>query len=295
VPFLEEHNEELAADIALVCDTGMWAPGTPSICTSLRGLLGQEIIVQGPSRDLHSGSYGGPAANPIRVLSNILASLHDDTGRVTIPGFYDSVPDTPAALKEQWDALGFSTEDFLGAVGLSQPAGEAGFTPLEMLWARPTCEFNGITGGYAGDGFKTVLPAEARAKVSCRLVGQQDPFAIREAFQAQVRSMVPDDCSVSFLDHGASPGLVMPTDDPAFTKARAALSEEWGAEAVFTGGGGSIPVVGHFKSVLGLDAMLVGFSNADDGLHSPNEKYNLSSFHKGTRSWVRILAALGEG
>ena len=163
-----------------------------------------------------------------------------------------------------------------------------------MLWARPTCEFNGIRGGYAGDGFKTVLPAEARAKVSCRLVGQQDPLAIREAFQAQVRAMVPEDCGVSFLDHGASPGLVMPTDDPTFTKARAALSEEWGAEAVFTGGGSSIPVVGHFKSVLGLDAMLVGFSNADDGLHSPNEKYNLSSFHKGTRSWVRILAALAE-
>ena len=206
VPFLKEHRQELAADIALVCDTGMWQPGMPSICTSLRGLLGQEIIVQGSSRDLHSGAYGGPAANLIRVLIDILASLHDDTGRVTIPGFYDGVPDTPAALKDQWDALGFSTEAFLGAVGLSHPADGTGFTALEMLWSRPTCDCNGIT-GYAGDGLKTVLPAEARAKVSCLLVGSQDPFAIREAFQAQVRTMVSDDCSVTFLDHCASPGL----------------------------------------------------------------------------------------
>lgn len=292
VPFLEANRDELRADIALVCDTGMWNAETPSICTSLRGLLGEEIVVTGPSRDLHSGAYGGPAQNPIRVLSKILASLHDETGRVTVPGFYDGVRPVSNAMKAQWDTLGFTAEEFLGKVGLSEPAGEQGYTALEQIWARPTCEFNGISGGYAGDGFKTVLPSEARAKVSFRLVGEQDPHAIRKAFRAQVTAMIPADCSVEFSDHGASGGTVMPTEDPAFEQARTALSDEWGAAAVFTGGGGSIPVVGHFKSVLGMDSMLVGFALDDDRIHSPNEKYALRSFHKGIRSWVRILAAL---
>ncbi|MBB5514856.1 acetylornithine deacetylase/succinyl-diaminopimelate desuccinylase-like protein [Rubricella aquisinus] len=292
VPFLRENKEELSADLALVCDTGMWNAQTPSICTSLRGLLGEEIIITGPNRDLHSGAYGGPAQNPIRVLTKILASLHDETGRVTVPGFYDGVRPVSNAMKAQWDTLGFSAEDFLGKVGLSEPAGEQGYTVLEQIWARPTCEFNGISGGYAGDGFKTVLPSEARAKVSFRLVGEQDPLAIRDAFRAQVRAMVPADCSVDFLEHGASGGVAMPTDDPAFEQARAALSAEWGGTAVFTGGGGSIPVVGYFKEELGMDSMLVGFALDDDRIHSPNEKYALRSFHKGIRSWVRILAAL---
>jgi acetylornithine deacetylase/succinyl-diaminopimelate desuccinylase-like protein len=230
--------------------------------------------------------------NPIRVLTRILASLHDETGRITVPGFYEGVAETPTALKEAWEGLGFDASEFLGAVGLSTPAGEQDRSVLEMLWRRPTCEINGITGGYTGDGFKTVLPAEARAKVSFRLVGDQDPHAIRPAFRKMVEDMLPPDCTVEFLEHGASPGTVMPTEAPAFEQARQALSDEWGKPAVFVGGGGSIPVAGRFKEVLGMDSMLVGFALDDDAIHSPNEKYNLNSFHKGIRSWVRILDAL---
>ncbi|MEL7277383.1 MAG: M20/M25/M40 family metallo-hydrolase [Pseudomonadota bacterium] len=292
IPFMKENAKELTADIALICDTGMWDRETPSICTSLRGLMGEEIIIEAASRDLHSGAYGGPAANPIRVLTKILANLHDETGRVTLPGFYDGVVEPSDDLLAQWDGLGFDESAFLGAVGLADPAGEKGRRVLEMIWTRPTCEFNGITGGYTGDGFKTVLPAQASAKVSCRLVGDQDPHAIRAALHAHVEAHLPADCSVRYIEHGSSKGTTMRIDDPAFEKARGALSDEWGKPAIYEGGGGSIPVAGHFKDILGMDSMLIGFAHADDQIHSPNEKYNVTSFHKGIRSWVRVLAAL---
>ena len=292
VPFLKANKEALSADIALVCDTGMWNAETPSICTSLRGMVAEEITITGPSIDLHSGMYGGPAMNPIRVLTRILAGLHDDTGRITLPGFYDGVPETPADLKAQWESLGFSAEDFLGAVGLSEKAGEQGYSALEQIWARPTCEINGIDGGYTGEGFKTVLPSKAMAKVSFRLVGTQDPDTIQQSLIDYVEANLPPDCTASFKSKNNAPATVMPTDAPAFEKARAALSDEWPKDAVFTGGGGSIPVVGHFKEILGLDSLLVGFGLDDDAIHSPNEKYALTSFQKGARSWARILAAL---
>ncbi len=292
VPWLEAHAAELSADLALICDTGLFDPETPAITTMLRGLLGEELTITGPRIDLHSGMYGGPAINPIRVLARIIASLHDDQGRVTVPGFYDGVPELPEAILAQWDALGFDADGFLGAVGLSHPAGEAGRTPLEMIWSRPTCEVNGILGGYAGDGFKTVLPAKATAKISFRLVGTQDPHAIRQSFRQMVEAMLPPDCTAHWADHGASPASVMSTDAPAFEAARQALSAEWPNPAAFVGAGGSIPVAGHMKSILGLDSMLIGFGRDDDAIHSPNEKYHLSSFHRGIRSWARILDAL---
>ncbi|WP_114965343.1 M20/M25/M40 family metallo-hydrolase [Alkalilacustris brevis] len=292
VPFLKENTDELRADLALICDTGMFDPETPAITTMLRGLVGEEITIRAASKDLHSGMFGGIAMNPIRVLARIIASLHDDQGRVTLPGFYDGVPDLPPEIAAQWEGLGFDHKAFLGAVGLSEPAGEADRTPLEMIWARPTCEVNGITGGYTGAGFKTVLPAEARAKISFRLVGEQDPHKIRETFRAHVRAMLPPDCEVEFTAHGASPASRMSIDHPAFEAARQALSDEWPREAAFVGSGGSIPVAGYFKSVLGLDSMLIGFGRDDDQIHSPNEKYDMESFHKGIRSWARILAAL---
>ena len=295
VPFMEGHKDILTADIALICDTGMFDPETPAITTMLRGLLGEELIIRGPHRDLHSGMYGGAARNPIRVLSRILASLHDNEGRITVPGFYDGVTDLPDEIRAQWDSLDFDGEGYLGAVGLSQPAGEAGCTVLEQIWARPTCEINGISGGYTGEGFKTVLPAEARAKVSFRLVGMQDPHAIRRRFRAMVEDMLPPDCTVEFIKHGNSTASVMPTDNPAFEAARQALSDEWPRDAAFVGSGGSIPISGHFERILGMPSMLIGFSRDDDGLHSPNEKYDLESFHKGTRSWARVLAALARG
>ncbi len=293
VPFMKENAEELGAGLALICDTGLFNDEVPAIITSLRGLLGEEIVLTGPSRDLHSGHYGGAAVNPIHVLTKVLANLRDADGRITVPGFYDGVPEISHDLRASWEALAFDVDGFLGDVGLSELAGERGRTALEMVWARPTAEINGISGGYAGDGFKTVLPSQASAKISFRLVGTQDPHAIRTAFRDWVRAQLPADISVDFHDHGASPASVMATENPAFNRARRALSDEWGVPAAYTGAGGSIPIAGYFKEILGLDSMLVGFSKDDDGLHSPNEKYDLESFHKGIRSWARILNALG--
>ncbi|NNF24508.1 MAG: M20/M25/M40 family metallo-hydrolase [Rhodobacteraceae bacterium] len=292
VPFMQDNAAELTADIALISDTSMFDANTPAITTMLRGLLGEELTITGPSRDLHSGSYGGAVMNPARMLARIIAGLHDETGRITVPGFYDGVDDLSDALRGQWDALGFDADAFLGEVGLSQPAGETGRTALEMVWARPTCEVNGIWSGYTGDGFKTVLPSTASAKISFRLVGAQDPVAIRKAFRSYVQQSLPPDCTVSFKDHGCSGASVMSTENPLFEKARLALSDEWPHPAAFIGAGGSIPIAGHFKEILGMDAMLVGFGQDDDGLHSPNEKYDLRSFQKGARSWARILDAL---
>lgn len=293
VPFLETHSEELRQpDLALICDTGLFDRDTPAITTMLRGLLGEEVTITGPDKDLHSGMYGGAAINPIRVLARIIASLHDESGRITVPGFYDGVNEMPETVRAQWEGLEFDASGFLKAADLSEPAGESGRSVLEMIWSRPTCEVNGISGGYTGDGFKTVLPSRASAKISFRLVGDQDPFAIRKSFRAMVRDALPPDCSVEFAGHGAGPASVMSTDDPAFEAARRALSDEWPNDAAFVGSGGSIPIAGYFQEILGLQSMLIGFGLDDDQIHSPNEKYDLRSFHKGIRSWVRVLDAL---
>ena len=294
VPFMRENAAELKSDIALICDTGLFQSKTPAIITTLRGLLGEEITIKAADKDLHSGMFGGVAMNPIRVLTRIIAGLHDDNGRVTIPGFYDGVYDLTNEQAAQWEALKFDHAAFLGDVDLAVPAGEKGRTPLEMIWSQPTCEVNGISGGYTGEGFKTVLPAEASAKISFRLVADQNPHKIRENFRVYVQSMLPADCSVEFKDHSASGGSAMSTDHPAFEQARRALSDEWPEPAAFVGCGGSIPIAGHFKDILDTDAMLIGFAKDDDQIHSPNEKYDLESFHKGIRSWARILDAISK-
>ncbi|MGO4438395.1 M20/M25/M40 family metallo-hydrolase [Rhizobium sp. RAF56] len=291
-PFLKAHADELKADFALVCDTGMWDPETPAIAAGLRGLVGEEIVITAADRDLHSGMFGGAAANPIHILSDILAGLHDATGTVTLPGFYHGVEEVPADIRATWDKLGATTEKFLGEIGLSVPSGEKGRSVLELTWARPTAEVNGIVGGYTGEGFKTVIAAKASAKVSFRLVGKQDPALIRESFRAYVRSKIPADCSVEFHPHGGSPAIQLPYDSVLLNKAKDALSAEWPKPAVIIGMGGSIPIVGDFQKLLGMESLLVGFGLSDDRIHSPNEKYELNSFHKGIRSWVRILQAL---
>lgn len=292
IPFMQENAEELSADIALICDTGLFDDKTPAITTMLRGLVGEEMTIHAAKMDLHSGSYGGAAANPIRVLSKILANMTDAQGRITIPQFYDGVTELPDAIRAQWQSLAFDHAKFLGDVGLSIPQGEQDRTPLEMLWSRPTAEINGIWGGYTGDGFKTVLPAEAHAKVSFRLVGDQDPAAISAQFRTWVEAQLPGDCSVEWKTHGNSPAGVMSIDNPAFEAARHALTDEWQVPAAYIGCGGSIPIAGYFKTYLGMDAMLIGFGRDDDLIHSPNEKYDLECFHKGIRSWARVLAKL---
>ena len=292
IPFLQANAAELRADIAIICDTGMHEDHIPAITTMLRGLLGEELTITGPDKDLHSGSYGGAAINPIRVLSRILAALHDAKGRIQVPGFYDDVDELPEAIRAQWQSLSFDNAKFLGDVGLSVPAGEQDRTPLEMLWSRPTAEVNGIWGGYTGDGFKTVLPSEAHAKISFRLVSRQNPDKIRASFRAWVESQLPPDCTATWKAHGNSPAGVMAIDNPAFDRARAALTDEWGQPAVYVGAGGSIPVARCFKDYLGMDALLIGFARDDDQIHSPNEKYDVESFHKGIRSWARVLERL---
>lgn len=291
-PFLEAHADELRASLAMICDTSRYADGRPAITTQLRGLVGQEVVIHAADRDLHSGSFGGLAANPIMILAQALGALKDERGRVTLPGFYDGVADLSPELAADWQALNFDAAEYLGRVGLSNPIGEQGRTALEQVWNQPTAEINGIAGGYAGDGFKTVLPATARAKVSFRLTGTQDPHTVRAAFQDHVRRFVPVDCRVEFHDHGASPASVMDISDPAFGLAKQALTQEWGQEAAFIGAGGSIPIAGDFKELLGMDSMLIGFARDDDRIHSPNEKYDVESFAKGARSWARILTAL---
>jgi len=291
-PFLEANAAELKADFAMVCDTGMWDQDTPAISIALRGLVGEEITVKAANRDLHSGEFGGAAANPIRILARVLADVHDADGRVTVPGFYDGVEETPTQILKSWESLGETAESFLGPIGLSIPSGEKGRSVLELVWARPTAEFNGISGGYTGKGFKTVIAAEASAKVSFRLVHRQDPKKIRAAFRAFVEARIPADCSVEFHPHGGSPAIQLSYDSPFLTKAKDALSDEWGKPAVMIAMGGSIPIVGDFQTYLGMESLMVGFGLSDDRIHSPNEKYDLKSFHKGQKSWARILDAV---
>lgn len=290
--WLVDHKADLAGDIALICDTGMWDSATPAITTALRGLVYEEVTIKAADRDLHSGIFGGPAQNPIRVLAGVIAALHDHDGRVTLPGFYDGVAELPDEVKKSWAALDMTPEKFLGQVGLSVPAGEKGRLVIEQVFSRPTCDVNGITGGYTGPGAKTVIPAEASAKISFRLVGEQDPEKIRDSFRAFVRARLPADCEAEFIDHTGAAAISLDVKLPQLGKARDALTQEWGREAVLIGCGGSIPIVADFKRILGIDTLMIGFALDDDRVHSPNEKYDVTSFHKGTRSWARILAAL---
>ncbi|WP_206513246.1 M20/M25/M40 family metallo-hydrolase [Pelagibacterium montanilacus] len=291
-PFLDQTASELTADVALVCDTDMWDRETPSIITMLRGMVGEEVEITAASRDLHSGMYGGAARNPLQLLSEIVASLRNPDGSVAIEGFYDGVEDLPDAVAAQWQRLPFDESEFLGDVGLSAPAGEKDRSVLQQIAARPTCEINGMWGGYTGQGFKTVIPARASAKISFRLVGDQDPARVREAFRSHVRARLPEDCTVTFKSHGGSPATSIPSDSEFLTRALGALTDEWGREAAIAGSGGSIPIVGDFKRKLGMESLLIGFAQTGDRIHSPNEKYDLASYHRGIRSWIRILDAL---
>jgi acetylornithine deacetylase/succinyl-diaminopimelate desuccinylase-like protein len=292
--FVRDNADEFKLDLALVCDTAMWDQKTPAVTTSLRGLVYEDVKITCADRDLHSGVFGGAAQNPLRLLAKILGAMWDDEGRVTIPGFYDGVKDLPADIKADLKALDLTEEKFLGPIGLQTSSGEKDRMLIEQITTRPTAEINGIVGGYTGEGAKTVIPGEAKAKVSFRLVGAQDPQKIRDSFRAFVRARLPADCQVEFGNFGLAPPLQLSFDSPALNKARTALAEEWGKKAVTVGAGGSIPIVADFKNVLGMDSLLVGFALDDDRVHSPNEKLDLTCYHKGIRSWARILDALAQ-
>jgi acetylornithine deacetylase/succinyl-diaminopimelate desuccinylase-like protein len=294
-PFLQAHNSVLRADVAVVSDTNMWNIETPAITTRLRGIVYAELRVRAPSRDLHSGLYGGSALNPLNALTKLLGGLHDDTGRVQLPGFYEGVADISAEQAAEWRDLSFDETSFLRGIGLSAPAGEAGRDGLDRLWARPTADINGIWGGYQGDGAKTVIASEAGAKVSFRLVAGQDPARIADLFRAWVAANTPRDLHSNIAFFGQAPGFEVAPDNPYIGVARKVLADEYGRPAVLIGSGGSIPVVESLRRILGLDTLLMGFGLDDDQVHSPNEKFDLRCLDHGTNAHARLLGAVAAG
>jgi acetylornithine deacetylase/succinyl-diaminopimelate desuccinylase-like protein len=290
--FIATHRSELSADVALICDTAMWEPGVPAIVTSVRGLVAEEIVITAANRNLHSGLFGGAARNPIHVLARIVADMHDADGRVCLPGFYDGVVEPSPQLAAAWLGLEETARRQLSEVGLTIPAGESGRSLIEQTTTRPTFDVCGIAGGYGGAGMKTVIPAKASAKCSFRLVPGQDPQSIIAAFRKFARERMPADCTVEFTTHEMGAGFAVPVEGEMLRAVSACLETEWGSAPVLVGTGGSIPVVDWMKTMLGLDTLMVGFALSDDQIHAPNERYALSSFRKGIRSWIRILAAL---
>jgi acetylornithine deacetylase/succinyl-diaminopimelate desuccinylase-like protein len=293
--FLRANKSDLAADVALISDTGMWDVDTPAITTRLRGMTYAEVTLKAANRDLHSGLYGGSALNPINALTRILGELQDETGRIQLPGFYDTVAPVTNSQRAQWDALGFDEHAFLGNIGLTAPAGERGYAALERLWARPTADINGIWGGYTGAGSKTVIASEASAKISFRLVPNQDPDKVMEQFKRFVTERLPAGATATFADFARAPGIEVNVDSPYVRSALAALADEYHRPAVLMGSGGSIPVVTSLRSILGLDSLLMGFGLDDDQVHSPNEKFEEACFHRGIRSHIRLLAKFAGG
>jgi len=291
VPFVEAHADDLACDVVLISDTGMFAEGLPSLLFSLRGLAYFELHVRGARSDLHSGEYGGAVANPANVLARLIASLHDEEGRIAIDGFYDDVLEWDAEARRQIHDLPHSDEAFAAEIGAPALEGEAGFGTLERLWIRPACDVCGVLSGYTGEGAKTVLPNHAMAKVSFRLVPDQHPARVRELFEEHIARMTPPGVSVEVIElHGGRPWKAR-VSGPAFEAAAEALQDAFGTAPVPMGGGGSIPIVVEFEERLGATALLVGFSLPGCNLHAPDEWLPIENFEKG----IGALALLYEG
>ncbi len=288
-PFLASHREQLKADVCVVSDTGMWDITTPAITTMLRGLVYVEITLHGPSQDLHSGMYGGTLANPINTLASIVAQLHDSDRRVQLAGFYDDVRPLDSKVKAQWGGLGFNEAEFLGEAGVQHAFGEKGYSTMERMWSRPTCDCNGIFGGYTGKGAKTVIPAHATVKLSCRLVADQDPAKVLASIKRFFEERCPPGCRIEMENHGAGPAIAVPTDSAWLRAAQHGLAKVFGKEAALIGTGGSIPAVGLIQKALGIDSLLVGFGLDDDRVHSPNEKFELACYRNGIRSHAAML------
>lgn len=289
--FIRDHRDELACDVAFICDSDMWSPTQAALTTQLKGLVHEKVTIFGPNPDLHSGFFGAVAANPIRILSTILSSLHDATGKVAIEGFYDGVPDIPEALRQQWQPLSEGAH-MLESTDLRGGLIEAGYSPLEAIWGRPTVDMNGITAGNQGPGERSVLPGSATARLSFRLVDGQDPETIRKKFRTFVRRQVPEGCRVEFEGANGSQALVASPDNPFLQAVSDGLEAEWQTPTVHKGSGGSVPLAEMFSDVLSVDCIIIGFILSDDAIHGPDERYDVERFHKGARSWVRILGEI---
>ncbi|MDR3635146.1 MAG: dipeptidase [Isosphaeraceae bacterium] len=290
--FVAEHRKRLACDYAVISDTSQFAPGIPAITYGLKGLSYFELKIQGAKTDLHSGTFGGAVANPCNALAAILASLKGADGRILIPGFYDAVRPLEDWERAAFAKLPFSESEFQASVGAPELVGEAGYSTLERKWARPTCDVNGLYGGYQGPGPKTVLPARAGAKLSFRLVPDQDPKTISQLFRAHVERVCPPGVTCEVIEYHGAPAVRVNVDTPGVRAAVRAIEAGFGTPPVFIREGGSIPVVGLLKEQLGVDTLLLGWGQSDDNLHGPNEKFSLADFHRGIKTSAHLLAEL---
>jgi acetylornithine deacetylase/succinyl-diaminopimelate desuccinylase-like protein len=290
--YLKSHRHALQCDIAIVSDTSMFSPEIPAITYGLRGLVYLEVILTGATHDLHSGIYGGVAPNPANALCEILATLHDEKGRVNVPGMYDDLDPVSEAERAMWESLLSEDEQTKKDLGIDILPGETDFSPRERAWARPTCDINGITSGYQGPGAKTVIPAQASAKVSMRLAPRQDPAKIEAAFIQAMHDRCPAGYQLKIISHGGSPAVLTPLEGPAIAAAKEACEIGFGAAPAMVRGGGSIPVVGYFSTILDANTLLVGFGLSDDRVHSPNEKFNLNCLHGGARTAAALYETL---
>lgn len=293
--YVKENPERLKSDFALVCDTELFAPELPTLCVGLRGLLYTELEVQGAMTDLHSGVYGGAAPNPLFALCQIISKLKDDSGRILIPGFYDTVKSPTDDELKAWGSLPFDEEHYRKTeVGSSELTGEPGYSVLYRTWARPTLEVHGMPGGFTGTGAKTVIPARASAKVSMRLVPDQDPDDILAKFTKYVNSLAPKGVSLKIKVHSKGPASVVSTDNDYIRAANKALHQVFGKGTVYTRSGGSIPIVSQFGNDLKIPSVMMGLGLPDDNLHAPNEKFHIPNFYRGVEAVIRFLSILGE-
>jgi len=292
--FLSQRQDELACDVAVISDTMQFGPDQPAITYGLRGIIACEVRLTGPSRDLHSGTFGGAVTNPATALARMLAELHDDQGRVRIPGFYDDVQPLTEREREEWARLPFDEAAFYGELGLECGWGEAGYSPLERCWARPTCDVNGLISGHGGEGPKTIVPSTAVAKISCRLVPDQDPPTLLEALEQFLRDRLLPGLRMEFTPHHGGRPVLFDPDSPAMQAARRAIQRAFGVAPVMIREGGSIPVVATFRELLGIDTLLLGWGQQTDNLHSPNERFRLIDFRRGIRASAYLWRELAE-
>lgn len=292
--FLDSRKTALACDVAVVSDTSQYAPGIPAITYGLRGIVACEVTLRGPKKDLHSGVFGGSVTNPVNALCQLVAALHDAEGRVQIPGFYDDILPLSDAERAGFARLPFDEAAYRAELGVAAVHGEAGFTTLERRWARPTCDVNGILGGYQGTGPKTIVPAYATAKITCRLVPHQDPTAVVDALEQFLTDQCLPGVKLEFTRYHGCPAFVFDPTSPYLTAASEAIHEAFGAAPVLIREGGSIPVVTTFREVLGVDTLLLGWGQNTDNLHSPDEHFTVADFHRGTLAsaalWERLAA-----